>query len=248
MTQSPMQGGTRRVATRIFLCLTHHPTQSRHPSRFSFSLRDYISIMVATRRQRQEDPGIPGDQPPPASSNQSANNGHDAPPPQSPNNMPPQSPAGSNANQPPHSMPRSGNQGAEQHASVPPSSHRSRLGSNGPPRSANGDEGRPANDNEERPANGDNDGGVDNGNNPPPPQPSPPPSLSLSEATFAGPGQRGRQLMSLADPLDRFGYLTALETINETFARQLRSRGVEIPRRESPISSSTYLFSSQSVL
>lgn len=48
--------------------------------------------------------------------------------------------------------------------------------------------------------------------------------------------------MSLADPLDRFGYLTALETINETFARQLRARGMEIPRRESPFSSSTYLF------
>lgn len=94
------------------------------------------------------------------------------------------------------------------------------------------------------------------GNNPPPinggngagaipPPPLPPPSIAFtsSDVSFAGPGQRGRQLMALAEPIDRFTYLTALETINETFARQLRARGVEIPRREFSLSLLTSSFS-----
>lgn len=77
-----------------------------------------------------------------------------------------------------------------------------------------------------------NNGGNGAGAFPPPPLPPPSIAFTSSDVSFAGPGQRGRQLMALAEPIDRFTYLTALETINETFARQLRARGVEIPRRE----------------
>lgn len=65
--------------------------------------------------------------------------------------------------------------------------------------------------------------------NPPPPLPASP---SLSNATFAGPGQRGRQLLSIANPFDREAYMIGLEKLNETFARALRQNGVEIPPRE----------------
>lgn len=61
---------------------------------------------------------------------------------------------------------------------------------------------------------------------PPPPLPASP---SLSNATFAGPGQRGRQLLSLANPFDREAYMIGLEKLNETFARALRQNGVQIP-------------------
>lgn len=61
---------------------------------------------------------------------------------------------------------------------------------------------------------------------PPPPLPASP---SLSNATFAGPGQRGRQLLSLANPFDREAYMIGLEKLNETFARALTQNGVQIP-------------------
>lgn len=60
-----------------------------------------------------------------------------------------------------------------------------------------------------------------------------PPSPSLSNVTFAGPGQRGRQLLSLSNPFEREAYMIGLEKMNEHFARAIRQNGVEIPPCES---------------
>lgn len=65
------------------------------------------------------------------------------------------------------------------------------------------------------------------------PPPVFPPSPSLSNASFAGPGQRGRQLLSLATPFDREAYMIGLEKLNEHFAQALRQNGVQIPPRKS---------------
>lgn len=78
-----------------------------------------------------------------------------------------------------------------------------------------------------------------NGNNDGPPPPHTPPlsPASSANASLAGPGLRGRQLLELAGAEDRTTYLEALEAMNETFARQLRQKGVQIPRRECSFSS-----------
>lgn len=194
--------------------------------------------MVFTRRQHEAGFTVAETQPPP-SDNRSVNRE---------DNMPPGTiPEGSNANHPPAASTResagNGPLGSPPPASVPP---RSNSG-NGVGDGAGGSMGDGA-------GNGANNSAGDGaGDNPPPGTPPnddvnpppvnpppvipalpypPPPSISLSEASMAGPGQRGRQLMALAEPLDRFNYLTALETLNQTFAHQLRSRGVEIPRCE----------------
>lgn len=76
-------------------------------------------------------------------------------------------------------------------------------------------------------------------NNPPQADMPPllPPSPSLSNVSFAGPGQRGRQLLALATPFDREAYMIGLEKLNEHFARAIRQNGVEIPPRESSFNS-----------
>lgn len=64
------------------------------------------------------------------------------------------------------------------------------------------------------------------------PHPPPPGSPSMSNVSLAGPGQRGRQLLELANPDDREAYMVGLEKLNERFARALRQNGVQIPRCE----------------
>lgn len=72
--------------------------------------------------------------------------------------------------------------------------------------------------------------------------PSPAPSLSMppsahttrsasnqSATSFAGPGQRGAQSLSVAPSSARISYLNAFENMNDEFATQLRSRGVPLP-------------------
>lgn len=50
-----------------------------------------------------------------------------------------------------------------------------------------------------------------------------------SATSFAGPGQRGAQLLSVAPSSARFSYLNAFENMNDEFATQLRARGVALP-------------------
>lgn len=53
-----------------------------------------------------------------------------------------------------------------------------------------------------------------------------------SATSFAGPGQRGAQLLSVAPSSARFSYLNAFENMNDVFATQLRARGVALPGRK----------------
>lgn len=183
--------------------------------------------MVVTRRQRNDEE-IPETQPQRSqhTSNHS-NSGNDNMPP-GPHDQPPVSPnGGDSGNEQQRSQ--AGSQRRDNASNRPPSGQRS--GADIPPSGGGNDPPNPPN-----PSNPPNP--PNNPVSPPhpahPPAPFPPhhPSSIASHvesASLAGPGQRARQLMGLADPFDRFTYLAALEKINETFARQLRQKGVEIP-------------------
>lgn len=51
-----------------------------------------------------------------------------------------------------------------------------------------------------------------------------------SMVSFAGPGQRGAQLLAAASAKARNAYLNSLETLNDNFAGYLRSQGVTLER------------------
>lgn len=53
---------------------------------------------------------------------------------------------------------------------------------------------------------------------------------SQSVASFAGPGQRGQQLLAAAPSRARYSYLNAFENMNDEFAEYLREKGVSLPR------------------
>lgn len=53
-----------------------------------------------------------------------------------------------------------------------------------------------------------------------------------SMVSFAGPGQRGAQLLSVAPSLARNSYLNALENLNDDFAMYLRENDIPLPRCE----------------
>lgn len=70
----------------------------------------------------------------------------------------------------------------------------------------------------------------------PPADPPSPASMAASDRTlqstvsFAGPGQRGTQLLAVAPPEARFSYLNAFENMNDEFAEYLREEGIALPR------------------